>query len=290
MWDVVTCSVTVVYPPSGRTCCLQNKLCCVMSLNTVWNSKSPIVHLLGLLLCLSWFQRTCGPYLATQRCSQKLWSPTCLVQWRISCELGDDTSSPGMWCCRHFMIPGSHRSRSCELEAGQELCAAPRQTENPPLTMLKYRLKITGSYLAQEHLSIQLVPYEAVNRNKVSIRQLPLFYFSFTHYMFRPLRAILKWDIQLDVFKDYSYYNGSVVHKNKKGTVDVLKLCCDWRHHKESVRESTMFLVRYELKVTYWNFVAIDGIIRNQLYIHNLTYAYIRTSTRGPQYMLSNLV
>jgi hypothetical protein len=48
--------------------------------------------------------------------------------------------------------------------------------------------------------------------------------------MFRPLRAILRLDIQLDVSKDYSYY------------------------------------------------------------VHNLTYAYIGTSTRGPQYMLSNLV
>jgi hypothetical protein len=75
-----------------------------------------------------------------------------------------------------------------------------------------------------------------------------------------------------------------------------LKLCCDWRCHKEPVRESTMFPVRYELKFyitlwrnsafkglltltynihikkgnkrefrTYWNFVAIDGVIKNQL-------------------------
>jgi hypothetical protein len=41
-----------------------------------------------------------------------------------------------------------------------------------------------------------LVLYDAVNRNKVSIHYLPLISF-FTHYMFRPLRAILKWDIQL---------------------------------------------------------------------------------------------
>jgi hypothetical protein len=38
--------------------------------------------------------------------------------------------------------------------------------------------------------SIQLVPYGAVNRNKVSIRQLPLYFPS--HYMFRPLRAIFR--------------------------------------------------------------------------------------------------
>jgi hypothetical protein len=35
--------------------------------------------------------------------------------------------------------------------------------------------------------------------------------FIFTHYMFRPLRAIFGWGIQLDIFKDYFYYNGSVV-------------------------------------------------------------------------------
>jgi hypothetical protein len=34
--------------------------------------------------------------------------------------------------------------------------------------------------------------------------------FLLTHYMFQPLQAIIRWDIQLDVFKDYSYYNGSV--------------------------------------------------------------------------------
>jgi hypothetical protein len=57
-----------------------------------------------------------------------------------------------------------------------------------------------------------LVPYDAVNRNKVSIRQLPLFFiFLLTHYMFLPLRAILRWDIQLMFTKDYFYYNGSVV-------------------------------------------------------------------------------
>jgi hypothetical protein len=53
--------------------------------------------------------------------------------------------------------------------------------------------------------------------------------------MFRLLRAILRWDIQLDVSKDYSY------------STDLL-------------------------------------------YVHNLTYVYIGTSTRGPQFMLSNLV
>jgi hypothetical protein len=39
----------------------------------------------------------------------------------------------------------------------------------------------------------------------------PFLFFLLTHYMFRPLRAILRWYIQFDVSKDYSYYNGSVV-------------------------------------------------------------------------------
>ena len=52
------------------------------------------LYLLGLLPCLSWSQRTCALCLVIQRCNQKLWSLTCLVLWRISCELGGDTSSP----------------------------------------------------------------------------------------------------------------------------------------------------------------------------------------------------
>jgi hypothetical protein len=38
------------------------------------------------------------------------------------------------------------------------------------------------------------------------------FIFLLTHYtrMFRPLRAIFRWDRQLDIFKDYFYHNGSV--------------------------------------------------------------------------------
>jgi hypothetical protein len=54
--------------------------------------------------------------------------------------------------------------------------------------------------------SIQLVPCDSVNRNKVSIRQLPLFYFPSLTTCFGPFR----WDVQLDVFKDYFYYNGFV--------------------------------------------------------------------------------
>jgi hypothetical protein len=36
----------------------------------------------------------------------------------------------------------------------------------------------------------ELVPYGSVNRNKVSIRQLPLYFLS--HHMFRPLLAIFR--------------------------------------------------------------------------------------------------
>jgi hypothetical protein len=36
-------------------------------------------------------------------------------------------------------------------------------------------------------------------------------FFLLTHYMFRSLQAIFRWDIQLDVYKDYSFYNGSAV-------------------------------------------------------------------------------
>jgi hypothetical protein len=45
------------------------------------------------------------------------------------------------------------------------------------LKSLNMSMKQKG--LALGVASIQLVPYDAVNRNKVSIRQLPLFYFSF---------------------------------------------------------------------------------------------------------------
>jgi hypothetical protein len=41
----------------------------------------------------------------------------------------------------------------------------------------------------------------------------PFFIFFLTHYMFRPLRAIFRWDIR----------------------VDVSKLCCDWWRHREPV-------------------------------------------------------
>jgi hypothetical protein len=44
---------------------------------------------------------------------------------------------------------------------------------------------------------VKLVPYDAVNRNKVPIRQLSLLFCLLAHYMFRPLRAILRWDMQL---------------------------------------------------------------------------------------------
>jgi hypothetical protein len=53
---------------------------------------------------------------------------------------------------------------------------------------------------------IQLILYDTVNRNKVSIYINSLYFLFFTHYMFRPLRAILRWNILLIIFlffKDY---------------------------------------------------------------------------------------
>jgi hypothetical protein len=56
--------------------------------------------------------------------------------------------------------------------------------------------------------TVQLILYDTVNRNKASIYEYIncLYFLFFTHYMFRPLRAILKWDILLIIFlflKDY---------------------------------------------------------------------------------------
>jgi hypothetical protein len=51
---------------------------------------------------------------------------------------------------------------------------------------------------------IPLVPYDAINCNKVSIRQLSL-YFHSLH-----VSAPGEIYIQLDIFNDYFYYNGSV--------------------------------------------------------------------------------
>jgi hypothetical protein len=53
---------------------------------------------------------------------------------------------------------------------------------------------------------IQLILYDTVNRNEVSIYINSLYFSLFTHYMFRPLRAILRRDILLVIFlflKDY---------------------------------------------------------------------------------------
>jgi hypothetical protein len=112
--------------------------------------------------------------------------------------------------------------------------------------------------------SIQLVPYDAVSRNKVSICQFT-FIFLLTHYMFRPLRAIFRWDTQLDnglfliqrIHCTYAIWCRDVTcctsvlrlcipntcyHLNKNCKykivksarwVDILKFCCDRRHHKE---------------------------------------------------------
>jgi hypothetical protein len=55
--------------------------------------------------------------------------------------------------------------------------------------------------------SIQLVPYDAVNRNKVSIRQLPLFIFYFYSLHVSAPTGHLQVRYTVDVSKDYSFYN-----------------------------------------------------------------------------------
>jgi hypothetical protein len=91
-------------------------------------------------------------------------------------------------------------------------------------------------FLDQTYRTVQLLPYDAVNRNKVSIRQLPLYF------------------------------------------------------HSLHVSAPTGHLqVRYTIRYFKDFFTTTDP-----LYVHNLTYrcymSYIGTSTRSPQYMLSNLV
>jgi hypothetical protein len=53
---------------------------------------------------------------------------------------------------------------------------------------------IWNLYTYNQLLYHNLVSYDAVNRNKVSVRQLSLFLFFLlpTHYMFRPLQAIFR--------------------------------------------------------------------------------------------------
>jgi hypothetical protein len=71
--------------------------------------------------------------------------------------------------------------------------------------------------------SILLTGFSCYRQSQQSFNTstLPFLFFLLTHYMFRPLRAILRWDIQLDVSKDYSYYNGSVVRTQ-------LDVCLYW--------------------------------------------------------------
>jgi hypothetical protein len=156
----------------------QTRLCNVMSLKTVVtiiNLNLTLLHLLDLLLCLSWFQRTCGLYLATQRCNQKLWSLTCLGQWRISCELDDDTSSPAIWCCCDFLISCNcvymqvlvHRGHGhalCFMWTWSRQQLHP-QTQHPLLVCLNtdwLQLEVTASYPTQENWSMFLSHVELI--------------------------------------------------------------------------------------------------------------------------------
>jgi hypothetical protein len=91
--------------------------------------------------------------------------------------------------------------------------------------------------------SIQLVPYDSVNRNKVSIRQLPLFYFPSFTTCFGPYRP-----------SSGEIYNHLIVHLTWGWPVGA-ETCSEWRKIKKG-------------ELTYWNFDVIDGIIRNQLNIN----------------------
>jgi hypothetical protein len=57
-------------------------------------------------------------------------------------------------------------------------------------------LKSTFYQISPGSLLSYMVSYDAFNRNKVSICQLS-FYFP-THYMFRPLQAIFRWEYTID--------------------------------------------------------------------------------------------
>jgi hypothetical protein len=57
-----------------------------------------------------------------------------------------------------------------------------------------------------------LASYDAVNRNKVPIRQLSPFIFLPLTTCFGPYRPSSGENIQLMLYEDYSYYHGSAVH------------------------------------------------------------------------------
>jgi hypothetical protein len=69
--------------------------------------------------------------------------------------------------------------------------------------------------------TLRLVPYDAVNRNKVSICQLSLFYFSSYSLHVSAPTSHPQVRYKIDVSEDYSYYNGSVVRTQ-------LDLCLYW--------------------------------------------------------------
>jgi hypothetical protein len=64
-------------------------------------------------------------------------------------------------------------------------------------------------FLLHKIIILQLVPYGASIATKFQYVNSPFIFF-LTHYMFRLLLAIFRWDTQSDTFKDYSCYNGSV--------------------------------------------------------------------------------
>jgi hypothetical protein len=91
--------------------------------------------------------------------------------------------------------------------------------------------------------SIQLVPCDSVNRNKVSIRQLPLFYFSLLHV----LAPTGHPQVTNKSRCKNSPWKHLIVYLTWGWSVGA-ETCSEWWKIKKG-------------ELTYWNFVAIDGTI-----------------------------
>jgi hypothetical protein len=93
------------------------------------------------------------------------------------------------------------------------------------------------------HLS-NLVSYDAVNRNKVSIRQLSLFIFSSYSLHVSASTGHLQVRYTIDIYKDYSYYNGSVVRRHTSSCVDIRQVV--------GFDVTYQLLIRFSAFVRYW--------------------------------------
>jgi hypothetical protein len=94
----------------------------------------------------------------------------------------------------------------------------------------------------------QLVPYDTVNRNKVSIRQLSLFYSYSLHVSAPTGHPQVRYTI--DVFKDYSYYNGSVARTQ-------LDVCLYWYFDPWS----PIHVIKRSIKVVKTLIFTVTGLV-----------------------------